>query len=206
MNEHLWWYTARASGLVAWALLAACVAWGLFLSSRALGKRPPAPWLLDLHRYLAVLLLAFTGMHLASLVADSYVDFGWSELFVPLTSEWQRGAVAWGVIGMYGLIAIQLTSIYMRRIPKKVWRWVHRSSYAVLVMVSVHAIAAGTDVKSPVVGWAVVVGLVGIAFPVVYRRLVPRKGGRAVREKVARPERVATSAGGRQARVRAGVG
>ena len=36
----LWWYIARSSGLVAWALLALSVLWGLALSTRALGARP----------------------------------------------------------------------------------------------------------------------------------------------------------------------
>ena len=33
-DSQLWWYTARAGGIVAWALLAASVVWGLLLSTR----------------------------------------------------------------------------------------------------------------------------------------------------------------------------
>ena len=38
MNQHLWWYVARSGGIVAWALVAASVLWGLALSTKALGK------------------------------------------------------------------------------------------------------------------------------------------------------------------------
>jgi hypothetical protein len=40
MDSKLWWYAARANGLVAWGLLAASVLWGLTLSTKVLGKRP----------------------------------------------------------------------------------------------------------------------------------------------------------------------
>ena len=36
-TDELLWYTARASGLVAWALLSAGVLWGLALSTKVLG-------------------------------------------------------------------------------------------------------------------------------------------------------------------------
>ena len=70
------WYVARAAGLVSWALLAAATLWGLALSTRALGDRPRANWLLDMHRWLGGTALAFTGVHVIALLADQYVHFG----------------------------------------------------------------------------------------------------------------------------------
>jgi hypothetical protein len=40
MSSQLWWYTARASGIVAWLVVTAGIVWGLVLSTKALGKRP----------------------------------------------------------------------------------------------------------------------------------------------------------------------
>ena len=45
MNEKLWWYIARSTGIVAWALVAAAVIWGLLLSTRLLKGRPAPKWL-----------------------------------------------------------------------------------------------------------------------------------------------------------------
>lgn len=146
MNEKVWWYLARASGLVAWALLVVAVLWGLLLSTRLLkDKRRPA-WLLDLHRWLGGLAVSFTGIHLIGLVADSYEHFGWKEILVPFASEWRPGAVAWGVVGLYLLVAVQITSLLMRRLPRKLWRAVHYLSFILLFFTTMHSTLAGTDV------------------------------------------------------------
>ncbi len=150
MNSQVWWFVARSSGIVAWALLTASVVWGLLLSTKvsttriAARKLRPA-WLLDLHRHLGGLAVIFTAIHLAGLVADSYVTFGWAEVFVPMASEWKPGAVAFGVVAMYLLLAIEATSLAIRRLPRRAWRWVHRSSFALFAIATYHGIAAGTD-------------------------------------------------------------
>jgi len=76
MTHELWWYTARASGLVSWALLSASMLWGLVLSTKLRPPRIRPNWTLDLHRYLGGLAVIFVGVHLAALVFDSYVGFG----------------------------------------------------------------------------------------------------------------------------------
>lgn len=60
MSSQVFWFAARASGIVAWALAASSVVWGLALSSRVLGRRPRPAWLFDLHRFLGGLALVFT--------------------------------------------------------------------------------------------------------------------------------------------------
>ena len=93
MNEHLAWYVARASGMVALALLAASVAWGLLFGTRLLQGRPSPKWLLDLHRFLGGLSVSFTAVHVAALVADDYVSFGPTDILVPFASAWRPGPV-----------------------------------------------------------------------------------------------------------------
>ena len=150
MNSQVWWFVARSSGIVGWALLTASVVWGLLLSTKvsstriAASKLRPA-WLLDLHRHLGGLAVIFTLIHLAGLVADSYVTFGWAEILLPMASEWKPGAVAFGVVSMYLLFAIEATSLAIRRLPRSLWRWVHRSSFVLYVMATSHGVAAGTD-------------------------------------------------------------
>src|SRR5436190_8351911 len=109
-NNQLWWYTARSSGVVAWIMLTASVLAGLALSTRVLGARPRPNWLLDLHRFVGAAAVVFVGVHVVSLVADSYVHFGPTEILVPLASSWHPVAVAWGIISMYLLVAVEVTS------------------------------------------------------------------------------------------------
>ena len=145
MNEQLWWYVARSSGIVAWALLAGSVVWGLALSTKITNGRPKPNWLLDLHRFLGGLALVFTGIHLGSLVLDSYVDFGLTDLLVPMASSWQPGAVAWGVAGLYLLLAVEITSLLRPRLPRKVWKWTHMLSFPLFAVSTAHGLLAGTD-------------------------------------------------------------
>lgn len=145
MTSQLWWYLARSSGIVAWALVAASVVWGLFLSTRILGAKPRPAWLLDLHRYLGGLALTFTGIHLVSLVLDSYVHIGLVQLLVPLTGSYRPGAVAWGVVGLYLLLAVELTSLARKRLSKRVWRATHLLSFPLFALSTVHGLLAGAD-------------------------------------------------------------
>src|SRR3989442_11804872 len=101
MHGPLPWYVARASGLVAWMLLAAATLWGLALSTKVLGKRPRPNWILDLHRWLGGLALVFTGVHVIALLGDQYVHFGLVDVLVPFASSWHPGWVAGGVVALY---------------------------------------------------------------------------------------------------------
>lgn len=149
MSSQVFWFTARASGIVAWGLAAASVVWGLALSTRLLGRRPRPGWLLDLHRFLGGLALSFTGVHVLAVLADSYVHFSLVNVLVPLTGDWHPLAVAWGIAGMYLLLAVELTSLARPRVPRRLWRRVHYAGFAVYLTSTVHGLAAGTDGRSP---------------------------------------------------------
>lgn len=183
LSEQFWWYVARSSGFVSWGTVTLAVVWGLALSTRLMGKKATPAWLLDAHRFLGALSLIFIAVHLVALVLDSYVHFGLAELFVPMASEWQPGAVAWGVVGFYLLVAIQLTSWTMDRIPRRLWRWVHFSSFALYVFSTVHAIEAGTDVTNPVFRYAALASVQLVLFLVGVRVLTARQLKRARRDR-----------------------
>ncbi|MEX2255080.1 MAG: ferric reductase-like transmembrane domain-containing protein [Acidimicrobiia bacterium] len=187
MNEHFWWYVARASGVVAWGLLTAGVIMGLWVSMRLTRSRPRPAWTLDVHRFLGALAVIFLGVHLLGLVADSYVEFGVKEVLVPFASTWQPTAVAWGVIACYLLLAIELTSLAMRRLPRKLWRGIHLTSYALFVLATVHMFTAGTDAGRWPVQWLGLGGVSVVAFLTLTRVL--RAGDREPTAVAARRER-----------------
>jgi len=154
VTEKLAWYVSRASGLIAWALVAASIVWGITLSSRLLRRRGIPAWLLDLHRYLGLLAVVFTLVHLAGLVADNFVHFGFKELFIPMATDWRPGATAWGIVAFYLLIAIQITSLLMRRMPRKIWHSVHLLAYPLFVVGTVHGFQSGADRSNKLVQWS----------------------------------------------------
>jgi predicted ferric reductase len=173
-NTKLWWYVARSSGLVAWWLVAASVFWGLLLSTRLLNGKPRPSWLLDLHRFISATAIVFIGLHLGGLAADNYTHFGWSEIFVPLASKWRPGPVAWGVVSLYLLAAIELTSLVRKHIPNRLWRSVHLGAFPLFMLITVHAFVAGTDHGNAAVQWSALGMVTLFVFLTVYRQLTGR--------------------------------
>lgn len=178
-NEQLTWYVTRASGITAWFLAALAVLWGLFLSTGVLNGRPRRPWLLDLHRFIGGLTVTFTFIHMAALVADNFVHFDLVDLLVPFASEWKPGAVAWGVVAFWLLVAVEVTSLLRRTVvPERIWRAVHASSFLLFAFGTVHLLQAGTDADSPWLLWPVIAISAAVLFLSWWRVLVGRSTGR----------------------------
>ena len=172
MTPQIYWFVARATGIVAWVVLTFSVVWGLALSTRISRKRPKPNWVLDLHRYLGGTALIYTGLHLLSLWADSYVHFDVVDMLVPFAASWRPDAIAWGIAAFYLLAAVELTSLLKRRVPKRVWRAVHTSSFALLVAVWVHAFAAGSDMEGIAARWFAFSSAAAVLFLMAYRGLI----------------------------------
>jgi predicted ferric reductase len=145
--DQIWWYTSRAAGIVAWVLLSSSVIAGMSISTRD-SRRLPTGWPIDLHRFLSALSLVFLGVHMAALVPDNFVEFGWVELLVPFASTWRPWAVALGVVAFWLVVAVELTSLIRRRLPTRLWRAVHLLSFLVWLSSTIHLFLAGTDVGS----------------------------------------------------------
>ncbi len=178
MRSQTWWYAARAGGIVAWALASLAVITGLQLSTRLVSK--PAPnWVLDVHRFLGGLTVAFVGVHVAGLAADQFIGFGPVELLVPFASSYKPAAVALGVIGMYLLVAIELTSLAMRKMPRRTWHAVHLSSFVLFVVATVHGITAGTDRHNALFQWACLLTAALVLMMTLVRIWSPRRAARS---------------------------
>jgi predicted ferric reductase len=195
MNSQVWWFVSRSSGVVAWLLVTLSVCWGLFVSTKAVAKASTPSWLLDLHRFFGGLAVTFTAIHLFGLWADSYVEFGWAELFVPLKSTWQPGAVAWGIVALYLLVAVEVTSLAMRHLPRRVWRWVHHLSLPLYVMATYHGLAAGSDTENVGFRLAALASINIVAFLTVVLILAIRRNAITKLQRPSRPSADVGSAG-----------
>jgi DMSO/TMAO reductase YedYZ heme-binding membrane subunit len=181
MTPKIWWYAARSTGITAWALAAASVLWGLLLSTRsARGLAKPA-WVLDLHRWLGVLTLVFTGFHLWALVADSYVHFGAADLLVPGASAWKTVPVAIGVVAFWLFVAVEVSSLVKKRLPHRLWARIHLLSFGAYVAATMHYLQAGTERTNPVVLFSVEAVSALVLFLTLLRILAPRRSARSAR-------------------------
>ncbi len=139
------WYIGRSTGIIAWLLLVLAIGSGLLLATRALGGRVPAWYLLGLHRWLSGLAVTFTAIHIVAILADTFVGFSLVDVLVPFASSWHPVTLAAGIVAVYVLAAIQITSFARRRLSATVWRQVHLLSYGAFALASLHFIADGTD-------------------------------------------------------------
>lgn len=174
----LWWYLARAGGIVAWSLLAVSMLWGLVLSTRLFRARPRPAWTLDIHRFLGGFSVLFTAIHVGALMLDGYAHFGLAEVLVPLASRWHPVAVAWGVLALYLMLAIEGTSLAMKKMSNKAWKRVHRSAFLLFVFATIHGVAAGTDLRDGTARW-VVFGITAMTAFLYLLRVFAGKGRRA---------------------------
>ena len=180
MSHQIPWYVARAAGLVAWTLLTASVFWGLSISTKVFRGKPRPAWMLDLHRYLGGLATIFTVLHVGAIVADSYVHFDLMSVLIPFASSWRPVAVAWGVVGLYLLLAVEVTSLLRTRLPKKLWRATHFASFPLFGLATLHALTAGTDGSAWLVQLGAAAAVIGIAAMTVLRVVQSRRARSAL--------------------------
>ena len=166
---------ARAGGLTAWWLVALTVFWGLMLSTRVTRGKPTPAWLLDLHRFIGGLAVIFTVVHVAGLMGDKWLHLKLSEVLIPMQAKFKPLALAWGVIAVYLMIAIELTSLFMKHLPRKLWRAIHSTAFVLFLMSTVHAFAAGSESKNIAVQWTAMAFAAAFTFLMVYRALFPRR-------------------------------
>jgi DMSO/TMAO reductase YedYZ heme-binding membrane subunit len=171
MNPSIWWYLSRASGFVALGLLFASLIWGVLLTTRILRSIDRPAWLLDLHRWLGGLALTFTLVHMATLMLDHFVSFSLKDLLIPMASDWQPGPIAWGVVAFWLLLAVQLSSLIMKKLGRKTWRRIHLLAYPMLWLTIMHAGLAGTDIGNPVYRVSVTLAIILTVFVTAFRLL-----------------------------------
>jgi DMSO/TMAO reductase YedYZ heme-binding membrane subunit len=132
-----------------------------------------------MHPFLASLGLAMLILHIVAAVMDAYAGVSIAAVLVPFAATWNPLAIALGVVSLWAIGAVQLTSWLKRRMPRRTWQLVHQSSYVAAWTMALHALMAGTDMDQPVVALgATALIVVTTAVTVV----------RAVRNRVAHPK------------------
>ena len=143
------WMFSRVTGLVAYVALSLDVIVGLLVSTRSADRLAPRGQLVDIHRWLSPLTLALVLAHGGVLLADSYVRFDVIDLFVPFASSRWPVAIGVGVLAGYLVLVVHLSFGLRKRIGTAVWRRIHYVSFVAFLLVTVHAIAVGTDRANP---------------------------------------------------------
>ena len=164
MSNHVWWNLTRASANIATVLILFTILWGVLLTTRILKPNDRPAWLRDLHTWMGGLALTFTVIHMLTLIADSYIAFDIVDVLVPFASSWKPIPVTLGILAFYILLAVQMTSLFVKKLDRKTWHRIHVLSYLQFIIVIAHALSAGSDVGTRLfTGFTMAVAMMGSA-------------------------------------------
>jgi sulfoxide reductase heme-binding subunit YedZ len=150
------WYLNRATGITALLLMTATVVLGSMV--RRHGRVPGLPRFAGagLHRNVGLLSALLLVTHVVTAVVDSYVDIGVTDTVVPFAAGYRPPAIGLGTLAADLLLLVVATSLLRERLPLRLWKAVHLTSYLLWPLAFVHGITAGTDLGG---GWLLVLVL-----------------------------------------------
>lgn len=152
------WYIIRGAGFVAAGLLILLMISGIGQVTGLIYNyiEPVTAW--AIHKALAYALCVSIVIHAGFLLIDKFVRFNLIQLFIPFASHYNNGtklagvplgalAVTLGITAMYGIAIVVASSLGWIDTKKKTWRKLHYISYAVALLVFLHALYIGSDLK-----------------------------------------------------------
>lgn len=154
--ERLPWYLARSSGIAAYLIMTLAVIFGMGMSSKSFYNFLRPPNALETHRTITWLGLIATVSHFILLMFDQYMKLRPIEALVPflVVRDFKSGlgydlnlAVSFGVIALYLMVLLIVTSEFRSKMSLKLWRKIHYSSFFAYILFTIHGFTAGTDSK-----------------------------------------------------------
>lgn len=169
MSTQILWFTTRGAGIVSLILFSTVACLGLLAVARTQSALWPRFLTVELHRNLALLSVVFLGIHIVTAVLDPFTHLGIGAALVPLASSYRPLPVAFGVVSVYLVLAVIVTSLLRERIGHRIWRAVHWASYAAWPLAIEHTLTAGSDSYSV---WLLVVqgaSILAVSAALIYR-------------------------------------
>jgi methionine sulfoxide reductase heme-binding subunit len=137
------WFVSRALGAMALLLLSLVIVLGILHNTSVVKNAElglPRFVLVALHRNLSLLTVVFVALHVVTVIVTDYVHLRVIDVFVPGIAAFNPIAAALGTVATDLLLAIIVTSMLRQRISRRVWFWVHWSSYLCWPVAVVHAV------------------------------------------------------------------
>ena len=163
------WQFSRATAVISYVMLTASMIWGLILSTKISKAITPAPAVLAIHNALSWAALGLGVLHPLSLLFDNYFTYNIFHLLIPFIGPYRPLWVGLGVIALYGLLLINLSFKWKKKMGHKAWKAIHMLTFPTYVLVTIHGFMAGTD--SPLIGAMYGLSAVAVLFLINYRFL-----------------------------------
>jgi sulfoxide reductase heme-binding subunit YedZ len=145
VNDTILWYATRGAGVVSIVLLTGVVLLGILSSVRWQTASWPRFLTTGLHRNLALATLIFLAIHVITAVVDPFTALGWQAAVIPFSSSYRRLWLGLGVVAIYLLVAIIVTSLVRPFFGHSAWRATHWLTYLMWPVAVIHGIGTGTD-------------------------------------------------------------
>jgi sulfoxide reductase heme-binding subunit YedZ len=139
------WYTTRATGIVALILLTATMVLGILTAGRAKSRSWPAFAQAELHKRISIMAMVFVVIHVLTSVLDTYVHLGWLSIVVPFSSSYEPFWTGLGTVAVDLMIAVAVSSALRQRISPRTWRGIHWLAYGSWPVAMAHSLGEGTD-------------------------------------------------------------
>ena len=139
------WYTTRATGIVALVLLTVTMVLGILTAGRVKSRSWPAFAQADLHKRVSILAMVFLAIHVLTAVLDTYVHLGLASVLVPFASPYRPLWTGLGTVGVDLMIAVAVSSALRQRISARMWRSIHWLAYGSWPVAMAHSLGEGTD-------------------------------------------------------------
>lgn len=141
----LLWYLTRTTAVAAYVALTFSVILGM-LRAIARTSREQLSWVVDeLHAFIATLAGVLIVGHLISLKLHTFIPFTFANFFIPGAQPYRPLAVNLGVLALYAMAALLVTSWIRRLLPYRLWRTIHVLSFVAFALVTAHGLLAGSD-------------------------------------------------------------
>ncbi len=174
------WMMLRSAGIGAYLLLFASVTWGLVGTTAVIERRISKATSIVVHHYISTAIVVLLAIHLVGLLLDKFRPFRVLDLLVPLRASFKPGPVAFGVVAMYVVVTVLVTSWWRSRFGPTWWRRVHVWGTPAFILAMVHGIFTGTDANSPLMWWMYMVTGAIVLFLIIVRGLTAQSGLRRV--------------------------
>lgn len=152
------WYVIRAAGFTAAGLLILLMLSGIGHVTGFTFRfiEPVKAWIV--HKTLAYALCIAIAIHIGFLLIDHYIHFSLAQILLPFLSTYNNKSqlpglplgslgVSFGILALYGVIIIVISSLYWIDSKKRTWKFLHYISYAVAILVFLHALYTGSDLR-----------------------------------------------------------
>ena len=165
------WVLLRAAGIGAYVALWLSVVWGLVATTGVVKSRISKPSANHFHAFVATTGLVLLGVHLSLLLIDTYMPFTVSDVLIPMRSTFRPVAITAGVLAMYGMVLLIVSSWMRSKLSTRLWRAIHLLSVPAFLLALLHGVFTGTDTERPwMVAMYAVTGVIAF-FLVVVRGL-----------------------------------